>query len=244
MPLPNLLLLGCQKCGTSWTHRALSKSRHIFGSKQKELNTLREPRDLIDLSEYESHFPVTENVTYYMESTPAYFQVERDGVDISANVESILESPALFVIFRNPVDRYESAYIHHTMQKRIPYTQNIDTLTDDFKMLQLGRYADILGHWRKRFPDIEPLFYDDLLTDRVSFTKRIFESLDIDFDLTPDDLDFTSNSKNRKNADLGFNWPAFPKMTPELRSSLKEYYTDQIRALQDMADRDLSEWLA
>ena len=38
MPLPNFLIVGSQKSGTSWLHRSLGRSKHIFASQVKELN--------------------------------------------------------------------------------------------------------------------------------------------------------------------------------------------------------------
>ena len=35
---PNLLLVGCQKCGTTWMHHALTKTDQIFGSKPISLS--------------------------------------------------------------------------------------------------------------------------------------------------------------------------------------------------------------
>jgi hypothetical protein len=147
-------------------------------------------------------------------------------------------------VFRHPVDRYESAYIHHMMQGRFPYRPEIDELTDEYLTLSLGRYADILKRWWRIHPQLKPMIYDDLVQNPMAFIGDVMDYLGLESDISPEDLDFRTNDKNKKRTRLGLGWSEMPKLTPGLRSRLHEEYDESVGRLEDMLDRDLSSWLS
>lgn len=116
-----------QKSGTTWLHACLRKSAHIFGPTPKELNFFNRPSLESRLKAYANCFPKKPGATYYMESTPHYFQLPREGHDIAVSIKRHLGNPKIIVVFRNPIDRYESAMIHHMMKGRFPYSATIET---------------------------------------------------------------------------------------------------------------------
>jgi len=240
---PNLIIAGCQKSGTTWLHHVLSKSSKIYGSKTKELNYFNKPRR-DDLREgYMKNFPIQGGVKYYLESTPHYFQSPDKNNDIANNIKNELNNPKIIVIFRNPVDRYESAYIHHMMQNRIPYSKFINQKTDREKMLSLGLYHEIAKHWLGVFPKIKFMIYDDLVRDPQGFINDVFDYLEIENDIKKEDLMFRTNDKDKKIRELREEWTSMPHMTVSLRNKLKEYYEKDIQLLGQFLDRDLSMWL-
>lgn len=243
MPKPNLIIAGCQKCGTTWLHASLRMSRHIFGSQVKELNHFNKP-DYLDRTEaYLANFPETEGVQYYMESTPHYFQNPAGRIDTANNIRAFLDNPKVLVVFRNPVERYQSAYIHHIMQGRFPYAETIDTFTNEQKLLSLGSYADILPHWQRVFPDLGVLFYDDLSADRLGFIEGVMGFLGLENDIREEQLDFRTNDKNLKKVKYGADWPVMPRLSEDLRVRLTEHYRDSVTLLSEMTGRDLQHWV-
>ncbi|NVO27746.1 sulfotransferase [Donghicola sp. C2-DW-16] len=241
--LPNFLIVGAQKSGTSWLHRALGKSSSVFASEEKELNFFNKRDFASELEAYKQNFPENGVAEYYLETTPHYFQKSKDTFDIAANIKSCLKDPKIIVILRNPVDRYESAYVHHMMKGRIPYTQTIEEMTDQYKMLTLGHYSEILSHWQSNFPEIGVFFYDDLQADRLQLVASVLEYLGVENDIKKRELRFKANAKKKKAARLWDETTSIPFMATELRSRLVEYYADGIRDLQHMTGRDLSHWL-
>lgn len=240
---PNLIIAGCQKSGTTWLHSSLRKSPQIFGSAVKELNFFNKRDFEKRVDDYLRNFPETPGAQYYMESTPHYFQKPQRRIDIAANIRSFLDDPKIVVSFRDPVDRYESAYIHHMMQGRFPYTEKIDNFSDDYKMLSLGLYSEILPHWREIFPDLGVFFYDDIVLDRNAFVLRVMQFLEIENDIPEEDLRFRTNDKNMKVRNQKLDWPAMPTLGEDLRMKLVEFYVDDVSRLQVMTRRDLSHWL-
>mgnify|MGYP000259424808 CR=1 FL=1 len=242
--LPNFVIVGAQKSGTSWLHRALGKSSSIFASEDKELNFFNKPNFDKKLADYKLNFPVSDGTRYYLETTPHYFQNPRESFDIASNIKACLGEPKIIVILRNPVDRYESAYIHHMMKGRIPYSPQIEEMTDQNKMLTLGHYSQILRHWQGIFPDMGVFFYDDLVADRLELIRKVHEHLGVESDVKRRDLKFRSNAKKKKANRLWDEATVIPEMTADLRARLLEYYADGIRELQGMTGRDLSHWLS
>lgn len=243
MPKPNLIIAGCQKSGTTWLHASLKLSGQVFGSKTKELNFFNQLDFESKSSEYLKNFPDTPGAIYYMESTPHYFQAPSGRVDIANNINNYLENPKIVVVFRNPVERYQSAYIHHIMQGRLPYTEVIEEFTDEHKLLSLGCYADALLHWRRVFPDLGVFFYDDLSADRVAFFEKIMDFLGLQNDVAKEQLDFRINDKSIKRRRLDVEWPSMPYISEGLRAQLANNYSNDVNRLQDMTGRDLQHWL-
>jgi hypothetical protein len=245
MPLPNLLIVGSQKSGTTWLHQALGRSDQIFASKKKELNFFNQKNfDAPEkIAEYRTHFPAEPlpGVKYYLETTPHYFKLPA----ISArNIRSLLGSPELIVVLRNPVDRYESAYIHHIMKDRLPYTPVIDEAINDHRMISLGRYAKILERWWEIHPGLKPMLYDDLLADPTSFVGEVMESLGLKSDLSRRHLNFRTNDKNKKARRLNLGWTEMPRLSDQVRQALHEEYDADITRLEGLLGRNLDQWRA
>ena len=242
MPKPNLLIVGCQKSGTTWLHSCLKKSDHIFGSEVKELNFFNSIDFEDGAADYLTNFPQKDGARYYMESTPHYLQLPAGRIDAARNIADYLDNPKIIVIFRNPTARYESAYVHHIMKGRVDYTPKIEDLTDDSKMLTLGRYAEVLEYWQTIFPNMLVLFHDDMEKDPVAFVQRAMDYLELENDIAPEDLLFRSNDKNIKARKLDLGWPEIPTMSDALRAQLLNYYRDDIVKLEKMTGRDLQQW--
>lgn len=244
MPLPNLLIAGAQKGGTTWLHEALAKSDQFFTSKPKELGFFNRLDSVKPkrIAWYESHFPATDGVTYYVESTPHYFRVPKGERDTARNVAQVLDDPRVIVILRHPVERYLSAYTHHMHVGRRDYAQVIDEITDDFGMMTLGMYGASLEHWRQYVSDIKVAFYDDLKADPVALMKDLMAHLGLSMDLTAEDLDFRTNTRRAQRSRFGFRRLAYPTLSVRAATALMEHYDQDMRRLEELVGRDLSHW--
>jgi hypothetical protein len=260
MRLPNLLIVGAQKCGTTWLHSCLRKSGHVFGSSPKELNFFNRRNFNARLDSYAANFPEKIGATYYLESTPHYFRLPEPNRDIADRIRQTLDDPRIIVIFRNPVDRYESAVIHHMMKGRIPYDPYIDWIREDLGLTKLGRYAEILSHWKTIFPEMGVFFYDDIVLDPMSFVDSVFQFLSVKNDLSSVDIDFRTNDKDRKIAGIQIglmqitnggqgnppgdasSWSQMPKLTKRIQADLRDFFREDVEKLETMTGRDLTSW--
>ncbi|MEM9011361.1 MAG: sulfotransferase [Pseudomonadota bacterium] len=244
MRWPNLLLVGVQKSGTTWMHRTLSQSRHIFGSTPKELNLWGKPDYLYRLNDYRAKFPAEAKpgALYFLESTPHYFHAPSPLADIAQQIRDTLPEVRILVILRNPVDRYRSAYTHHIQMGRLPYTAEIDEVTDAQIMLSTGLYGKILSHWQKVFPGIIVYPYDRLEADPAELLSDLFARLDLDCDLDLAGLDPPVHTSEQKRRRLG--WPVVPRLSARARAALIAHYRADIMHLDSLVDFDATAWLA
>ncbi|SNR25838.1 hypothetical protein EYF88_00865 [Paracoccus sediminis] len=238
---PNLLIIGAQKCGTTWLHYALNKSRHFSGSTPKEVNYWNQ-RTLGSFEGYLGHFPDTDDATYWYESTPHYFRPPSRGMDIAARIRSGLGDIPLILLVRNPVERYLSCYTHHMLQGRLPTTTIIETVSNDLMMVELGRYFHILQHFDSHFSDINIYPYDDIAAEPENLVSRIMKDLRLESDLTAGNLNFSVNTKE-KNASRHSYDVTLPRLSPAVQAELGSIYRDDVLGLQDRMNRDLSHWL-
>lgn len=238
--LPNLLIPGTQKSGTTWLHYTLKRSKHLLASPAKELDFFTRADYHDRLSEYEGAFPATEGASYYFESTPHYYRLPYDDVDIASRIATTLGRPRLLVIFRNPVERYESAYIHHALQGRLPLVEEIDELIDERGLLAFGRYASITEHWQPFGFDTKYLLYDDL-SDKPALVLSVMNWLGLDNDIRLDRLEVEYNSRAIKAEKRGLT--RLPRLGADARARLVDYYADEVARLAPLIGRDLSSWL-
>ena len=110
MTLPNFLVIGASRCGTTWLHDLLATHPEVYMSeKRKEVNYFTDEFDR-GREGYESFFPVDAGACIAIgESTPTYLYRE-DSARRIAEVENIRK---LIAILRNPLDRLISDYFIH-----------------------------------------------------------------------------------------------------------------------------------
>lgn len=242
MPRPNLILAGTQKAGTTWLHRCLGASAQVFASKSKELNHFNKGDFASRNDAYFAHFPQQAGARYYLESTPHYFQILAGKVNVAQNIRTTLGDIKILLMFRDPVARYESAYIHHMMKKRFDFTPEISRFCNEIKMLELGHYADILRHWQGYFSEIGVFFYDDLQNAPDALIARVMAFLGLENDIPQRQIAFTANARATKARRYFSPEAALPELTPELRARLADYYRPHIADFAALTGRDLSHW--
>ncbi len=240
MPLPNLLIVGAQKSGTTWLHQALRKSPKFATAKKKELNFFNRHGYRINIEKYAAQFP-EDGQEFTYESSPSYFCAPEGKKNVAERIAEMLPGAEIIVLFRDPVERYLSAYTHHMMKGQLTKSLEINEMSDDFQMLSYGRYAHILEPWLEHQPKTRCYFYDDLVADRDALHAKITGDLGVTADVSSDDLNFRVNAKNRKARRM--DWEGTPVLSSDLRAQLIEYYQDDVAMLQKMTGRDLSGWL-
>jgi len=199
--LPNLLVIGGQKCGSTWIHKNLAIHKKCYMSQVKELTFFLKKPELHDLNVYAENFPITKNdYTYFGESTPVYFwtydehskycQYTYGNKNIASSIRNSLgEDLKIVLSLRNPVDRAVFAFLHHYKHGRFKGNESILDIGYQFGIVDMGFYKRHLLHWYNYYsPDnFTIIFFDDIKKDADSTLNNLLSTLKLenDFSTTP-----------------------------------------------------------
>jgi hypothetical protein len=198
--LPNLLIGGVHKAGTTSLHTYLSMHPSVCGSLIKELAFLlpaRYNQEVPNDETYSSHFKNYKGEKYILETTPSYLY---GGLPLIETIKNRLgDNVKVIMILREPADRFVSFYRHcltkleipadTTLEKFISSSTPVDAgvrTTDESdhinEGLVEGNYAAYLPLWMEHFGDrLLIVFFDELSKDTPGTMKRICNWLDIDY---------------------------------------------------------------
>jgi hypothetical protein len=187
--LPNLIVIGGLKCGTTSLHHYLSLHPEISMSRPKELNFfVAELNWDLGRDWYASHFDRTAPVRG--ESSPHYTNLPRFR-DVAERMRSLLEDARIVYMVRNPIDRMLSHYVHNVGGG---YEQRglEEALADpDGAYVNRSRYAMQAEPYLREFgPErVAIVSREELRDDRGATMRRIFEVLEVDASFSSDQFE-------------------------------------------------------
>ena len=181
--LPNLIVIGAMKCGTTSLHYYLNQHPDISMSEVKEINYFV-PQFHGDksLEWYKNHF--TPGTIYRGESSQNYSK--RHLVEsVASNIKKTTPDVKLIYIIRNPLDRYNS-HLHEAISqnnKDVNYNPNEETEEDllNSNYVLTGKYYYQLEPFLQSFPEqqIKLVLLEDLKDDFVSSMNDVFKWLNL-----------------------------------------------------------------
>ena len=149
MRLPDFLIIGAQKSGTTWLADQLSFHPGIF-MVPDEIHYFDKAQNFCrGLQWYSHHFENAGPTQLAGEKTPDYLWANGDGTeghlaDVHQKLYQTLPAARLIVVLRNPVERALSALTHLVRTRRIAPPLNVDELL-------LGtKHHRIRGHAQRR----------------------------------------------------------------------------------------------
>lgn len=195
--LPNLIIAGVNKGGTTALFRHLASHPDISPSSIKEtcyFLPIRYGDNPAPLSEYKKYFREHQNESLVIESTPGYFY---GGIELASKIKSTLPNVRIVIVLREPVSRFLSFfYFMKSMQKLHPkMTSSVyfdkcknfslqefdDPSNNPYFGLQGGRYNDYLDDWTQIFGDrLHIDFFENLISDPAMFMESISNFSGID----------------------------------------------------------------
>jgi hypothetical protein len=188
--LPNLVVIGGLKCGTTSLHHYLNLHPQIGMSRPKELNFfVAELNWDLGVDWYRAHFPADAEVRG--ETSPHYTSRPRfEGV--AERMRGTLGAEARIVyMVRNPVDRLLSHYLHN-VGGGYESRELAEAVADPRSAyVQRGLYAFQLEPYLEAFARDRILIVsrEELAADRDATVRRVFEFAGVDPTFTSPEFD-------------------------------------------------------
>jgi hypothetical protein len=207
--LPNFIIIGAAKSGTSALFRYLRQHPDVYMSPVKEpyyfafmgrQPDTRGPGDVVNdsvihFADYVALFDGVTTETAIGEASPSYMYIP----ETAERIHDQLPDAKLIAILRQPAERAFSAYMHVVRDER-------ETIMDFRKALaaepqriadnwgpiwhykQTGYYYDQLARYYELFArdQIQVLLYDDFKRDSLSTVQSVFRFLAVDDTFEPD----------------------------------------------------------
>jgi hypothetical protein len=179
--LPNFLVLGAQRCATSWLYFCLKEHPDIYLPHVKELHYFDSHYDK-GVEHYRRYYRLWRGQKAIGDITPSYIYKE----EAAARIASDLPAARLIVIFRDPAER---AFSEYKMYRRNGAVRcDFETaIVQDRQYIERGFYYSQLMHYLNSFPreKILVLIFEDLEKDPVAYLQKIFTFLGVREDFVP-----------------------------------------------------------
>jgi hypothetical protein len=208
MTLPNFLIIGAAKSGTTALYAYLRQHPEIFMSTPKELRYFSYygpfPKELSGehihpgvktLNEYEKYFEGVRGEKIIGEASPMYLY--RPGT--AEKIKNLIPDVKMLAILRNPIDRAYSSYMHAIRDWKEPLKsfklaleKEQDRIDQGWDILwhykNAGLYAEQLARYYEVFDrdKIKVVLHDDLVSSSETLIEDIFKFLEVDKNFKPD----------------------------------------------------------
>lgn len=206
--LPDFIIVGAQKAGTTWLAARLREHPDIF-MRKGEVHFFNVDENFEKgLGWYSDQF---EGGTAYLlrgEKTPDYLWTNRPhqpASTIPQRIHGVIPNAKIIIVLRDPVTRALSALNHQIVARRLSPFVNPDEILlgrksevgQRFGLIERGYYADQIREYQKYFDNILTLvFEEDIVKEPIRTLSKIAGFLDLERD-----FDNPANSK-RENSGM------------------------------------------
>jgi len=227
--LPNFLLVGGMKCGTTSLAQQIVAHPEVFIPPQKELHFFSEDECWAKgVAWYESFFQGAESCPARGEASTTYTM--RSAYPRTAErVAQVLPQVRFIYIVRNPLKRLLSHYLHEWYEGRIDLEpeEAVEARPD---LVDYGRYYFQMEPYLQYFPAERWLvmLFDDFVADPVGTTRRVFSFLGVAPEFVPEDVGAknVTQEKTRRPA-----WMESLISVPGLRPLARRLLPSRLRIL-------------
>lgn len=180
LTLPNLIVIGAQKCGTSGLHYYLSLHPEVSMSNPKELNFFIEERNHPrGLEWYSRHFDP--DARCRGEASPNYTAYPQH-MGVPERMAAVVPGAKLVYIVRDPIERIAAHWVHNYAKRREKGSMRETLLHRNTSYVSRSRYFMQLQRFLAHYPDEQILVLDqrDLRDERMPTLRRLFEFAGVD----------------------------------------------------------------
>ena len=206
--MPNFIILGAAKSGTTALYHYLKQHPQIYLSPVKETEffafegeelNFQGPKDMPRLSittleDYQAQFDGVERETAIGEASPVYLYSSK----ASARIKHYLPDAKLIVILRNPVERAYSQFLMLVRDNREPLRDFMQAVDEEetritqnwawgWHYVRVGLYYQQLKRYFENYQQkqIKVYLYEELKSNPDKVLKDIFDFLEVDVTFIP-----------------------------------------------------------
>jgi hypothetical protein len=212
--LPDFLIVGAAKSGTTSLHYYLKQHPDIFMPVMKELRFLIFMDNVVDfvrypwlkgrvvstLEEYAKQFEKAKDNNFIGEACPFYLYAYKDVI---RNIKVVYGKRAkdlkILIILRDPTERAWSQFIMHrrdgiesiedfkeAIRPEVVKNRLRNIADMGYDYVGLGKYYDQIIAFMDEFPLVKIFLFEDLCQNRLKLVKEIFLFLGVDEGYVPD----------------------------------------------------------
>lgn len=218
MKLPNFVIAGFAKCGTTSLYHYLYEHPEVFLPKRKELhyftyesvlkNKDRGPGDsemhafhVKSFSDYKRFYEQADKYLAVGEVSPSYANYT-EGLN---GIKSVLgQSTKVVLVLREPIDRMYSNYLHLVREGREELSF-ADALKEEESRFNLGysnfwrykftsSYYDKIREVKNNFDNVFIITFEDFVANRKERIGELYRFLGVDDSYIPKNIDFQFNA--------------------------------------------------
>lgn len=206
MALPDLIVIGAAKAGTTAMHSYLAEHPDVFMSEVKETNyfayALDESGNFVYGTAGLHRFPITSAHAYHNlfekgaearargEASPIYLECPQSA----ARIHDAIPGARIICGLRNPVDRAYSDYLMYLRGTGQAFDASRDLSPDagwthpDSHWMRVSRYHDALARYYDHFPreQIHVFLSEDLKRKPREVVQQIYRFVGVDATFVPD----------------------------------------------------------
>jgi len=206
--LPNFLIVGAGKSGTTSLYYYLKQHPAIY------MSPLKEPHYLIcdslvkphlssgahkyntpivkDFEEYKDIFSGAKDESQIGEASTGYLYYYKDAIP---QIKRVLGNIKIIIILRNPIDRAYSHYLHHIRDgsEQLSFEEALQVENErkksnwawTFFYKEVGMYYEQVKAYLSNFENVKIFLFDELNKDAPTLVKNIYSFLEVDNSFTP-----------------------------------------------------------
>lgn len=206
--LPNFLIVGAAKCGTTSVYHYLKQHPDVF------MSSIKEPRFITaqfvkftdkGIGDEKANMKIIRNFEDYCklfggsagkkaigEATTDYIYYYKDSIKY---IKKYLGEPKIIIMLRNPIERAFSAYMflvrdnRETLSFEDALNEELNRINDEWRSVwfykDVGFYYEQVKAYMENFNKVKVCFFDILEKDPLSVMKEIYEFLEVDNNFIP-----------------------------------------------------------
>jgi hypothetical protein len=246
MPIPNFLIVGAAKSGTTSLSNYLKQHPDIY------ISSIKEPKFMVahsidfptkpnkkvvvvkDWKEYENLFAAVTTETAIGEASAVYLYQYETAI---SNIKKYLGDPKIILILRNPVERTFSAYTHFLREglEKLSFEEAINNeekrIADRWGFLwhykSASQYFQQVKAYLESFNNVKIVLNEELKNDRSGVIKNLYDFLEVDPTFEPD-LTMTLNPSGVPKSGALYRLLARPNVVKKLgKKAMGLFMTDE-----------------